>query len=102
MALEFLTGQKGNGPMDDMVTVTEHWYLTEDKTRVVREGDPESRWLWASPGTQVPRADAVRLGAIAPPVVVAEPAAAPEPAKAEPVKSRKPSANKKLDAGQDK
>jgi hypothetical protein len=59
----------------DMVTVDRHWYLTEDGSRVVEENDPACRWLWASPGTEVPRADAVRLGA-----AKTDPPAAPEPA----------------------
>lgn len=49
---------------DGTVTVDRHWYLTESKTRVVEEGDPEGRWLWASPGTAVPLREAIRLGAV--------------------------------------
>lgn len=43
-----------------------HLYLSEDKTRLVEEGDPAVGWLWASPGQRVPRKDALRLGAIQP------------------------------------
>lgn len=72
------------------VTVDRHWYLTEDKTRVVEEGHPESRWLWASPGTQVPRRDAIRYGALKEqPVPVQEVAVADEP---EPEKTAEPEA----------
>ena len=64
------------------VTVDKYWYLTEDRTRVVEEGHPESRWLWASPGTQVPRRDAIRYGALVeepePEAAVAEPEVEPE------------------------
>lgn len=108
--------------MDDIVIVTEHLYLTEDKTRVVKEGDPASRWLWASPGQEVTRADAQRLGVIAPPAVplpkdaddMAEDADAvtvADPDDAEPAgeaqktaqpKARKPSANKARAKGEDK
>ena len=46
------------------IAVKQHWYLTEDKTRVVEEGHPDGRWLWASPGTVVKLSDALRLGAV--------------------------------------
>lgn len=67
------------------VTVDKYWYLTEDRTRVVEEGHPESRWLWASPGTQVPRRDALRYGALVEEVeaAVAEPEPETEPDKAD-------------------
>lgn len=97
------------------VTVDRHWYLTENKTRVVEEGHPESRWLWASPGTQVPRRDALRYGAL---VEESEPEAAvaePEPEKADEdkaveekqakpaaTKAAKKSANKAADKAEDK
>lgn len=61
--------------MSEPYVVGEHLYLTEDRGRVVPEGDPAGRWLWASPGTEVPRSEAVRLGAIQEP---AKPAAAAE------------------------
>lgn len=73
MALEFVPDVRaGTGPVDTW-TADRHLYLTEDKTRVVEEGHPDSRWLWASPGTEVPRAEAIRLGAVKP---EPEPAAA--------------------------
>lgn len=48
----------------DTVRVDQHWYLTETRDEVVAEQDPRGRWLWASPGDEVSRADAVRLGAL--------------------------------------
>jgi hypothetical protein len=58
----------------DRVTVDRRLYLTEDRSRVVGEGEPGGRWLWAVPGDEVSRAEAERLGALSP-----EPAPAPEP-----------------------
>lgn len=66
MAMQFITVSRGEQPSDGYVVIGEHLYLTEDRSRVVKEGDPASRWLWASPGTSVPRAEALRLGAIQP------------------------------------
>lgn len=80
MGAQFITLREQLADADGMVAVTEHWYLTEDKSRVVREGDPDGRWLWASPGTEVRRTDALRLGALK--VAEAEPESEPE---AEPV-----------------
>lgn len=65
---------------EEMVTVDRHLYLTEDKSRVVEEGDPASGSLWAAPGQRVSRTEAIRLGAI------------PDPALA--VKQASPLANK--------
>lgn len=48
---------------DDVVTITEHWCLTEDRSRVVLETDPEARWLHWVPGDRVPLEEAQRLGA---------------------------------------
>jgi len=84
MAMSWELTRGGAGQAQEMVTVAEHWYLTEDKTRVVSEGHPDGRWLWASPGTQVPKADAIRYGALAeepePEAAVAEePEPTPEP-----------------------
>lgn len=65
MAMEWQRVSIGGGEdSDGVVTVDRHWYLTEDRSRVVEEGHPDSRWLWASPGTQVPRRDAIRYGAL--------------------------------------
>lgn len=93
MALEFNLG--GGIPQRvEMVTVDRHLYLTEDKDRVVEEGDPAGRWLWAAPGSEVPRVDAERLGAIKPEVESA-------PAPVEP-KQRLPRANKQRAAAENK
>lgn len=76
---------------DGSIVVDRHLYLTEDRSRVVEENDPASRFLWAAPGDEVSRAEAVRLGAIK---AESEPVPESEPAtKAEP-KQRTPRANK--------
>lgn len=69
---------------DEHIIVDRHLYLTEDRSRVVEEGDPAGRWLWASPGQEVTRRDAEQLGAVK---------SAPEPKPDEP-KQRAPRANK--------
>lgn len=84
---------------DGTIVIDRHLYLTEDKGRVVEEGDTAGRWLWASPGSEVSRAVAVRLGAIQAepePKAKAEPAAEPTP------KQRAPRANKARTAAVDK
>jgi hypothetical protein len=64
MALEIVKlSAGGQGPQHK---VDRHLYLTKDKDRVVEEGDPASRWLWATPGQMVPLAEAERLGAVKP------------------------------------
>lgn len=80
MGAQFVTLRQSQAEPDGTVLVTEHWYLTEDKARVVREGDPDGRWLWASPGTAVPRAEALRLGALEAEEPEPEPAVEPEAA----------------------
>lgn len=83
--------EEGGEPMEIWV-VDRHLYLTEDRSRVVEEGDPAGRWLWASPGQQVKRRDAEQLGAVK---ADPEPDAEKEPEKAEPEsKQRAPRANK--------
>lgn len=62
--MQFITLRQAQEDQGGTVTVDRHWYLTEDKTRVVHEGHPDSRWLWASPGTAVSLAEAIRLGAV--------------------------------------
>ncbi len=79
MGAQFVTLRQQQSEADGMVAVSEHWYLTEDRSRVVREGDPDGRWLWASPGTEVPRVDALRLGALKADVPEAEPVVEVEP-----------------------
>lgn len=81
MALEVVKLSAGSqGPQ---YTVDRHLYLTEDKSRVVEESDPAMRWLWATPGMQVPLAEAERLGAV-------KADSAPEPVE----KQRTPAQNK--------
>jgi hypothetical protein len=74
------------------IVVDRHLYLTEDRDRVVEENDPASRFLWAAPGDEVSRGEAVRLGAIQADPKPAKEAAEPE-AEAAP-KQRAPRANK--------
>lgn len=64
MGLEYRHIPRDAGEPVDTVKVDRHWYLTEDKDRVVPEGDPAARWLWATPDMDVPRTDAERLGAV--------------------------------------
>lgn len=56
--------RSGAHELGEQWTVDRRLYLTEDKQRVVEEGDPDGRWLWAGPGKQVPLAQAKLLGAI--------------------------------------
>lgn len=44
------------------VTIQGRWCLTEDRKRLVPEGDPEQRFLWAVDGQQKPYEECVRLG----------------------------------------
>lgn len=48
--------------MSDKVTVTERLYLTADRERVVKEGDPAAAFLFATPGKDVSAEDAKRYG----------------------------------------
>ncbi|GAB3117842.1 hypothetical protein GCM10027160_29010 [Streptomyces calidiresistens] len=50
--------------MNDRIRIERRWCLTADRTRVVPEEDPEARYLHWRPGQLVPRAEAVRLGAL--------------------------------------
>lgn len=47
-----------------MHTVTERLWLTEDRQRVVPEGDPAARFLFATPGTRIHAEDARRYGLV--------------------------------------
>ena len=86
--------------MGDTIRVDRHWYLTEDGTRVVEEGVPGGRFLWAAPGQDVDRADAERLGAVPRPEPEPEPQA---PVEAEPeAKQRRTPANKQRAKPEDK
>ncbi len=95
MALEVVPlSAGGQGPQ---WTADRHLYLTEDRDRVVEESDPAMRWLWATPGMQVPLAEAERLGAVRPDSKaepVEEPAKQRTPAQN---KQRKPRENKSKD-----
>jgi hypothetical protein len=66
----------------DNYTVTERLAKTEDD-RIVPESDPEARWLFAIPGTQIPLEEAKRYG-----LVKDEPAAEPEAE--EPIEIKQP------------
>lgn len=48
---------------DDVVTITDRWCLTEDRSRVVLETDPAAQWLHWLPGDRVPLEEAQRMGA---------------------------------------
>lgn len=82
-------------PGEEMVTMDRHLYLSEDKTRLVSEGDPAAGWLWCSPGQRVSRKEALQLGAIQ-----ADPE--PETVVAAQVKQMLPSANKQRVPGANK
>lgn len=86
--------------MGETIRVTQHWYLTEDKTAVVAAGVPGGRWLWASPGQEVNRAEAERLGAA--PQPEPEPEAEPEPSAEPEAKQRRTPANKQRGKPEDK
>lgn len=88
MALEYVHVRD---PGEPTVTIGRHLYLTEDRSRVVEEGDPAGRWLWASPGQQMARREAERLGALAP---VPDPPAEEKQVAPPVTKQRKPAANK--------
>jgi hypothetical protein len=93
--LEYAHLRLDNG--QETVRIDRHLYLTEDKSRVVEENDPEARWLWAAPGQQVSRRDAIRLGAIAP-----DPEPDQKQAVSPPNKQRGPVANKSGSAADEK
>lgn len=81
--------------MDETIRVDQHWYLTEDRTMVVAEGVVGGRFLWAAPGQEVNRAEAERLGAVAP----SEPETPPEE---DSTKQRRAPANKQRTRAEDK
>ncbi len=112
MALE-LPRARTEQPVDGNVIIREHLYLTEDRNRVVREGDPAGRWLWASPGTEVSMREAIRLGAGKVEPEVQAPPAEPDgtaeeaetdtkAAKQAPNKARKPGTNNATTPAEDK
>jgi len=89
-----LVVQLGDGEVGETVAIDRHLYLTEDGSRVVEEGDPAGRWLWAAPGNKRPRAEAERLGAVAEAASDAEPEPEPKASPAPPNKARKPAGDK--------
>jgi hypothetical protein len=104
MSMQWVTLRQAQEEAAGTVVVKQHWYLTEDRTRVVEEGHPDGRWLWASPGTAVRLAEAIQLGAVKvePEAEVVEPESEPadelkadEKAEEKPEeKAVKPAANK--------
>jgi len=46
-----------------MYIVKEHLHLSEDG-RVVKEDDPDARWLYAGPGAEIPDEEAERYGLV--------------------------------------
>lgn len=91
---------KQPGPDDGHVTATERLCLTEDRSRLVPDTDPEARWLFCVPGAAIKRADAERYGLLAPepePERDEPKGEEPEQPKARPAqanKARKPKGNK--------
>lgn len=82
MAFEFVRSDKQDAPVE-MWVADRRLCLTEDKSKVVPEGHPDGRWLWATEGQEVPRAEAEQLGAISPepePTARVEPKQRPAPA----------------------
>lgn len=80
MAFEFVRSDKRDAPVEVWVA-DRRLCLTEDKSKVVPEGHPDGRWLWATEGQEVPLAEAERLGAIpSEPAVTTEPKQRPAPA----------------------
>lgn len=48
---------------DETITTDRRLWLTEDKSRVVEDGDPEARWLWSpGPGHEVSKKEASSVG----------------------------------------
>jgi len=80
--------------MADKVIIDRRLCLTEDKSRVVDETDPDARFLWAIPGAVVDRAEAERLGALD--------LEGDEEAVVEQPKKRTPAANKAAKPTEDK
>lgn len=53
MALTVTRLKGDNLPMRNVIIAKEAWYLTEDKTRAVKEGDPEGRVLLVGKGGEI-------------------------------------------------
>lgn len=51
--------------MSNSIIARERLWLTADKSRAVKDGDPEARFLLCAPGQQISKADAERYGLLA-------------------------------------
>lgn len=102
MALNYVKPHTDVG--SGVVTVDKRLYLTEDKERLVEDGHPDARWLWCTPGTQVPREQAERYGLLEEPEPEPEPEVEREAEEEPPVqpKRRTPAANKARTRAADK
>lgn len=98
MAIEMRPLSEGTGQVE-LVTATQHWYLTEDHSKVVPEGHQDARWLWAAPGDEVPRDEAERLGAVRP---AGDEVKADEPEEAQGIKAQGAPADKRRERSSDK
>lgn len=96
MALDYVRLRNIN---EELVTIDRHLYLTADRSRVVEEGDPAGKSLWATPGLMVSRREAERLGASGP---APEPEPVPEVDQAGGAKQEAPPANKQRRRAADK
>lgn len=97
MALNYVKPHTDVG--SGVIVADKRLYLTEDD-RLVEEGHPDARWLWCTPGMQVPREQAERYGLTGGPDDAGkdeEPDEAPEQPKA-----RRPAANKARTPSRDK
>lgn len=77
MALEFNRLVTEAEADDGDVIARERLCLTSDD-RVVAEGDPAARWLYAIPGQRIGRADAQRYGLLPAPEPEPEPGSTPK------------------------
>jgi hypothetical protein len=87
--------------MSGAVRMDRRLYLTQDKSRVVEDGDPEAATLLCAAGGEVPHATAVRYGLVKPASEDSEPDAGREPASETPKRGRRP-ADKSRTAAADK
>src|ERR1051325_346078 len=58
MAIEFIKAQ----PQTNIYTASERLYLTADRSRVVKDGDPDAAFLLVCAGGQLPIAEARKYG----------------------------------------
>lgn len=61
MGLQFVTEPDQSGH----VIATARLCLTEDRSRLVPDTDPDARWLFCTPGAPISRANAERYGLLA-------------------------------------